>query len=213
MCLPVPPHLHDKTYGLRWSRTTNTLSFNQVLYQLSYQTKNVDPYATDDVFLHADDVHLSQDGQAFRWVYIVLTLRYFRQSGTCTTCRFFPDAPCLRRQLGNVRLQVPLGIAVTQLLQPGYVRSEWDLNPRTDYSATPVAGAPFQPLKHHSKVRSARNRIRFIHNKNPTGGMVSAPHAFRPNRMAHRRLGWPRHRMLLDLIVCNDTESPGFEPG
>lgn len=48
------------------------------------------------------------------------------------------------------------------LLQPGCVRSEWDLNPRTDFSATPVAGAPFQPLKHHSKVRSARNRIRLI---------------------------------------------------
>ena len=54
------------TYGLRWSRTTNTLSFNQVLYQLSYQTKNVDPYATDDAFLRTDDVHLSRDGQAFR---------------------------------------------------------------------------------------------------------------------------------------------------
>ena len=162
MCLPIPPYLRDKTYGLGWSRTNDTLGFNQVLYQLSYQTKNVDPYATDDVFLHADDVHLSQDGQAFRWVYKSLTRRYFRQSKTCTTCRFFPDAPCLRRQLGNVRLQVPPGIEVTQLLQSGYVRSEWDLNPRTDYSATLVAGAPFQPLKHHSKVRSARDRIRLI---------------------------------------------------
>ena len=109
------------------------------------------------------DCHLSQDGQAFRWVYDSLTWRHYRQLKTRTTCRFFPDAPCLRRQLGNVRLHVPPGIEVTQLLQPGYVRSRWDLNPRTDFSATPVAGAPFQPLKHHSKVRSARNRIRSIY--------------------------------------------------
>ena len=54
------------------------------------------------------------------------------------------------------------------LLQSGYVRSEWDLNPRTDYSATPVAGAPFQPLKHHSKVRSARDRYRLIYLNEPS---------------------------------------------
>lgn len=131
---------------------------------------------------------------------------------TRTTCRFFPDASCLRRQLGNVRLHVPPGIEVTQLLQSGYIRSEWDLNPRTDYSATPVAGAPFQPLKHHSKVRSARDRIRFIHNKNPTGGMVNAPHAFRPNPMVDRRLGWLRCRTLLNLIVFMETGLRGIEP-
>ena len=101
---------------------------------------------------------------------------------------------------------------MTQLLQPGYVRSEWDLNPRTDYSATPVAGAPFQPLKHHSKVRSARDRYRFIHNKNPTGGMVNAPHAFRPNPMVDRRLGWLRCRTLLNLIVFMETGLRGIEP-
>lgn len=148
-----------------------------MLYQLSYRTKNVDPYATDDAFLRTDDAPLILESQAFRWVYILLTRRYFRQLKTCTTCRFFPDASCLRRQLGNVRLHVPPGIEVTQLLQSGYVRSGWDSNPRTDYSATPVAGAPFQPLKHHSKVRSARDRIRLIHNKNPMDGIVSAPHA------------------------------------
>ena len=137
-----------------------------MLYQLSYRTVIADPYATDDVFLHVDDVHLSQDGKAFRWVYTLLTRRYYHQLKTCTTCRFFPDASCPRRQLGNVRLHVPPGIEVTQLLQSGYVRSGWDSNPRTDYSATPVAGVPFQPLKHHSKVRSARNRIRLIRNKN-----------------------------------------------
>lgn len=120
MCLPVPPYLRDKTYGLGWSRTNDTLGFNQVLYQLSYQTKTADPYATDDAFLRTDDAHLSQDGQAFRWVYNSLTWRHYRQLKTRTTCRFSPDASCLRRQLGNVRLQVPLGIAVTQLLQPGY---------------------------------------------------------------------------------------------
>ena len=59
------------------------------------------------------------------------------------------------------------------LLQPGYVRSEWDSNPRTDYSATPVAGAPFQPLKHHSKVRSARNRIRLVYVNEPSLRVVA----------------------------------------
>ena len=63
------------------------------------------------------------------------------------------------------------------------------------------------------KVRSARNRTRLIHNKNPMDGMASAPHAFRPNRMVHRRLGWLRCRTLLNLIVFMETESPGFEPG
>lgn len=96
MCLSIPPHLHNETYGSGWIRTIDTLGFNQVLYQLSYRTKNVDPYATDDVFLHADDVHLSQDGQAFRWVYNSLTWRHYRQLKTRTTCRFFPDAPCRR---------------------------------------------------------------------------------------------------------------------
>ena len=116
MCLPVPPYLRDKTYGLGWSRTTGTRLFKPLLYQLSYQTKNADPYATDDAFLRTDDVHLSQDGQAFRWVYTVLTGRYCYQLRTCTTCTFFPDASCLRRQLGNVRLHVLPGIEVTQLL-------------------------------------------------------------------------------------------------
>ena len=138
---------------------------------------------------------------------------------TCTTCRFFPDASCLRRQLGNVRLHVLLGIEVTQLLQSGYVRSGWDSNPRTDYSATPVAGAPFQPLKHHSKVRSARDRYRLIYLNEPSLRVVARSSTtplclftLVTFRDFHRNK-WSRHRMLLDLVSFVDTESPGLEPG
>lgn len=130
---------------------TSRLQVLRVLYQLSYSSESADPYATDDAFLRTDDVHLSQDGQVFRWVYNSLTRRYCRQLKTCTTCRFFPDASCLRRQLGNVRLHVPLGIAVTKLLQSGYGKREIrTLAPIS--RPTPLAEAPLQPLEYLSNT-------------------------------------------------------------
>ena len=96
---------------------------------------------------------------------------------------------------------------MTQLLQPGYVRSEWDLNPRTDYSATPVAGAPFQPLKHHSKVRSARDRIRLVYVNEPSLRVVarsSTTPLYFVTLVTFRESQWKEwsvHRMHSDLIL------------
>lgn len=120
-----------------------------MLYQLSYSSESANPYATDDAFLRTANIPLSQDGQAFRWVYTLLARRYCHQLKTRTTCLFFPDAPCLWRQLGNVRLHVPLGIAVTQLLQSGYGKREIRTLASVSRPST-LAVCSLQPLEYLS---------------------------------------------------------------